>query len=263
MSYDTKKDTITVNDVTYDIEREDDRGHPEQTLTVTTFNVETDEYEDAFPGLSATLGYEEYDQHFHNPRDWAGNVGTMAVSYRGYELGDEDISKIDFEVIRGEDEDGYDNWVTLDPVTYFKEERGARVVLGLTVYEHSGLTMYVGSVGDYPFDQAGWDSSFVGFIYDTPENVKECMGDDVSDDDIEKALRSEVKVYASYLEGDIACFFVNDDESDYHDGCGGYVGDHERCEQDCFEALEHAIEARLAEMQERADAAARDIITKE
>ena len=97
MSYDVKKNTITVNDVTYRVSREPDRGHPEETLTLLDFDVEQDEFVDAFPGLSATLGMEEYIEDYMSPRDWS-NVGTMAVSYSGYNLGDEDIKDIDFEV---------------------------------------------------------------------------------------------------------------------------------------------------------------------
>ena len=316
MSYDTKQDTITVNNdgvsVTYDVEREPDRGHPEETLTLRVFDVETDEFIDPFPGLSGTLGMEEFDQEAHNPRDWS-NVGTMAVSYSGYNLGDEDIEKIDFEVkcphCDGENEDPNGNWVVgihhtaerlavgsqeeceiflrglpavasgryyieplgcpncvdgyveMNPVDYFRKERGARVVIGLTVYEHSGITMRAGNV-TLPWDTDRWDTSFVGFIYDTPEKVKECMGDDATDQQIEACLRSEVAVYAAYLEGDITNYTVEDEETNFFEGCGGYVGDHEQCEDECFAALEAAIVKRLAEQKERAEWAARDTITK-
>ena len=56
----------------------------------------------------------------------------------------------------------------------------------------------------HPFDTDRWDTSFVGFIYDTPEGVKQCLGDNATDEEIEAALRSEVAVYASYLEGDVS-----------------------------------------------------------
>ena len=255
MSYDTKKDTITVNDVTYDVKREPDRGGGgEETLRVFDFDVEADEFVDAFPGLSATLGYEE-DGSFANPREWS-NVGVMAVSYRGYNLGDEDISKIDFDHY---DEDK-DEYTLLNPVDYFKRERGARVVLGLTVYEHSGITMSAGDV-TFAFDSDRWDTSFVGFIYDTPEKVKECIGDDATDDQIKAALESEVKVYASYLEGDVTYYVVEDEETNFAESCGGYVGDSDYCESECFSSLETAIVKRLAEIKEKAHWAARDTIT--
>jgi hypothetical protein len=306
MSYDTKMDTITVNGITYDIETETSHSGMGEKLTLAR------DGEEVFEGIEGYLGYDD-DASMHNPREWS-NVGTMAVHYSGYDLGDEDIEKIDFEVqcpaCEGECEDPNDNWVVgihhaaehlavgsqedceeyletlpevesgryyiepmgcarcesegyvqVNPVDYFKRERKARVVLPVCVYEHSGMTMYVGAKGDYPFDSAGWDTSFVGFIFDTPEGVEQCIGKNVSDEAIESALISEVKVYASYLEGDITYWSVSDDESEFYDGCGGFVGDHEECKAQCYAGLESAIIARLAENKEREEMAARDINT--
>lgn len=314
MSYDTKQDTITVNDVVYHVEREPDRGSPEETLTIKEFSVEQDDWVFPFDGLSATLGMEEYIEEWMSPRD-AANIGTMSVSYNRYNLGDEDISKIDFEIEcpKCEGSGETDHWVVgfhstaerlvvgsyddcqewlsarldvltgsyyiepigcdrchgegripVNPVEYFKQERGARVVLPLSVYEHSGITMFVGK-GEYVFDPGGWDTSYVGFIFDTPEGIKECMGDPatISDEEITEALEAEVKLYASYLEGDVTCYYVEDEETGFSEGCGGYVGDSKYTESECFSTLEQAIIARLSEEKERADMAARDIITKE
>jgi hypothetical protein len=72
-----------------------------------------------------------------------------------------------------------------------------------------------------------------------------------------------VKLYASYLEGDVTCYYVEDEETGFSEGCGGYVGERKYTEQECFSTLESAVEARLVEQKERADMAARDIITKE
>ena len=315
MSYDVKKNTITVNDVTYRVSREPDRGHPEETLTLLDFDVEQDEFVDAFPGLSATLGMEEYIEDYMSPRDWS-NVGTMAVSYSGYNLGDEDIKDIDFEVecplCGGEGYadsfelqlrrsygseviatgteadmkaqaiernrkpvDGSVYMVTqaycekcegncvveCSPIDYFKRERGARVVIGLTVYEHGGISMSAGNV-THPWDTDRWDTSFVGFIFDTPEGVKQCLGDNATDEEIEAALRSEVEVYSSYLEGDVSRWSVQDDETDYNESCGGYIGDAKGCEDECFSNLEYAITRRLSENKERAHWNARGTETK-
>jgi hypothetical protein len=301
--YDIKNNTITVGEITYHVNREPDRGSPEETLTVTVYSMDSDEFEPAFPGLVATLGMEEVIEDYMSPRDWS-NVGTMAVSYRGYRLGDEDISDTNFEIecdaCEGSGTIDREGPVTerdhlfglhtvdyacekcdgageieVNPAEYFMKNEDARVVIGLFVYEHSGITMSAGArVGEvlkqsdvqstdrFVGDSAGWDTSFVGFIYDTPEKVKECIGDNATDEQIEAALRQEVEVYASYLEGDVSFYRVEDEETDYDDGCGGYVGDSKHCEQECFASLECAIEKRLTEIKERADMAARDIITK-
>ena len=59
--------------------------------------------------------------------------------------------------------------------------------------------------------------SSVGVIFDTPEGVQQCIGDDATLEQIEAALRSEVEVYSSYLEGDITYYNVQDEETDFHE----------------------------------------------
>jgi hypothetical protein len=296
MSYNMDEGTITVNDVVYNVHAVEDRGHPETTYTIKEFDLTTNDWVFPFDGLEGTVAYEESDISHANPRDWS-NVGTMAVSYRGYNLGDEDISEIDFEIecdeckgsgviehpVEGDPlgtaDDCHvcngDGRFTVDPARYFKAEHGARVVIGLFVYEHSGITMSAGPrVGDvlqksdvrstdrFMGDSAGWDTSFVGFVFDTPEMVKACIGDDATDEQIEAALRDEVKVYASYLEGDVTYYSVQDEETGYHDSCFGFVGDHKHTVDECYASLEHAIEARLAENNERAEWNARGTETR-
>ena len=299
MSYDTKKDTITVNDVTYDVEREPDRGSPEETLTLRDFSVERDEFFNPFPGLEATLGMEEYIEDFHNPRDWC-NVGLMACSHPNYNLGDKEVDAKDLldnevecdrcngmgerAIRKGMTDETWSvtcakcdgGYMTLSIVEYVQKEHGARVIIPLFLYDHSGISMSAGEAiiartetdadfsrsNRHPFDAQGWDVSSVGVIFDTPEGVKQCIGDDATVDQIKAALLSEVGVYSSYLEGDVAFYAVQDDETGFQDACGGFVGDHEGCEAECFSAMESAIVKRLAEIKEKAEWAARDTITK-
>ena len=169
-----------------------------------------------------------------------------------------------------------DGEISMNPADYFRQVHGARVVIPLFVYEHSGITIRGGapiisapltrgdvrSADRFVGDSAGWDTSFVGFLYDDPDQLVKLGCEDISDDDLVEALKGEISVYASYLEGDVSYFTVEDDETGYSDGCSGFIGgwgDHARKEM--FSSLENAIEKRLAEMQERADMAARDIIT--
>lgn len=302
MSFNTKTGTITVGDTTYDVETHStDRGQ--------RYTLQLDG-EDVFEGLEGLCENEEYIEEHDNPRQ-DSNVGTMAVNYRGYNLGDEDISQIEFEIKcdkcdgSGESEHwivGFhrtatplatgsyeecqawldsrldvltgsyyiepigcskckgDGVVPVNPVEYFKQERGARVVVGLTVYEHSGITMRAGNV-TLPWDSDRWDTSFVGFIFDTPEQLKDTMGDDVTDEQIEAALRGEVESYASYLEGDVTWYKVEDDETDFHESCGGFVGCHDECESECYGVMEIALIKRIAEEAERAYWLDREVLT--
>jgi hypothetical protein len=113
---------------------------------------------------------------------------------------------------------------------YLRVEYGATVVLPLFVYEHSGITMRAGanvndlaSRGRFMGDDAGWDTSLVGFIFDTPENLAETG---CPRDQIEEALRAEVEEYAQYLEGAVCGFVVRDTETDEClDSCWGFYDD--------------------------------------
>jgi hypothetical protein len=295
MSASAVTDTLEVDGVEYAIERKQ-RHDGTQYLTVP-----------GLPGLIGRLGYEQEDSSPFDPRE-DDNVGTMLVNYSGHNLGDgenddEDGAfyidcpscegtgeqKIPEHVIAlrriidptGEgaavdcDRCEGEGRIVTDPATYYRKVRGARVVLPLFVYEHSGMTIRAGAAiesaatrddvrsnGRFVGDAAGWDTSFVGFIFDTPEMVKACIGEDATDAGIEEILRGEVKQYAAYLEGDITWWSVDDSESNYEDSCGGYVGDHDYCEQSCLESMVEAIKQRHTEMTERAHWAARDTTTE-
>jgi hypothetical protein len=314
MSYDKSNNTITVDDVVYDVEMHSTDYGTRYTLS---FDGEA-----CFEGLEGLVEMEQYIEDHDNPRQ-DSNVGTIAIHYSGYNLGDEDISDIEFEVTcdkcdgSGELDDDWsvristmteipvksnhhffseqaaldyadtlavqnderiiidqgcehcnrEGVIHLNPVDYFKKERGARVVLPLIVYEHSGITIRVGHVGSVAGDAAGWDTSFVGYIFDTPEQVEQCIGDmsNRSEADqleiVTKALHAEIEGYASYLEGDVTWFKVVDEETDYHESCGGFIGCVEEAEDEMYSNLEHALVKRIAEEAERLYWLQREVLT--
>ena len=293
MSYNTKADTVTVGETTYDIERAStDYG---ERLT-----VELDG-EPVFDGLSGRIENERYIEDWMNPRaDCDGILGVMLTWHPGYELGggkhDERVREPDFDVqcpvcegtgeltvflldrteVVDPEQVGLDDWrlpdcawcegagdVELHPAAWAKQVHGARVCLPLHFYEHSGITMSAGTFGQrpgYPFD-CPWDAGIVGIVFDTAETRKECGWEERSDDEIEADLRNEISYYARYLEGDVRFWRVEDDETGFLEDCGGILGDDPDIEAEVFSALETAIERRLAEYAEAAHWAARDVVT--
>ncbi len=166
--------------------------------------------------------------------------------------------------------------ITVDPATYFRHEHGATVVIPLFVYEHSGITISGGSpvvtgpitrdhtrsTGRYAMDGAGWDTSFVGFIYDDRAQMAKMGCEDFTVEQIVAALNAEIEIYASYLENDVTYYRVEDPETGFDEGCGGYVGGYgEYAKEECFSSLEDAIERRIAENIERDYWAACDVET--
>lgn len=171
-------------------------------------------------GLTCEIHWEE-DASFCDPREWE-NFGTMVCWHPDYYLGDYQITNEDG---RGAVKNRFhrDDFDSLEKFArYLTLAECAVCVLPLAVYEHSGITMFVGTRGGYPFDSAGWDTSTVGFIYATKEDKDRCGLDDK---DVGQLLREEVKTYASWLEGEVYWWCVRDDEGEMMESCGGYVGD--------------------------------------
>lgn len=144
-----------------------------------------------------------YDYDPESPREW-DNVGTMICSHRSYNLGDEQFNS-----------DDYEGWDDLEK--HLIKERKAVIVLPLGLYDHSGITMYVGSSHDR------WDGGQVGFIYCTQEDIdREWKGDKVA---AEKYLRGEVETYDQYLRGDVFGFSItNPKNGEEVDSCWGFYG---------------------------------------
>ena len=100
------------------------------------------------------------------------------------------------------------------------------LVLPLSIYDHSGVTMYVGHQ-DAMFDPGGWDTSYVGFIYADIASIIECCGTDrqfFETEFLDKALRSEVEEYASWLRGEVYGYSVEDPDGNELDSCWGFIG---------------------------------------
>ena len=162
------------------------------------------------------------DEINESPREW-DNLGHIINFHDRYNLGDENTSKSKME--REMTPDDASEYITIegwqDVERYLIEQRGAINVLPLMVYEHSGITMYVGTTGDR------WDSSRIGYIYTTKELIERQGVDEANVDSI---LRREVETMDKYLRGEVYEYqivrYVKCDHGDTHreflDGCGGY-----------------------------------------
>lgn len=155
----------------------------------------------------------EHDSDPMNPRDW-DNFGNMVCFHKKYMLGD----RFDFDI------DDFGSWSEFRD--YIEAELGGMVILPLFLYDHSGISI---SVGSPRAQHASWDSGQVGFIYCTD-------GDMVANgvktlDQAEALLRGEVKSYDKYLRGDIynyritkedTCQACNHTSEIFEDSCGGW-----------------------------------------
>ena len=132
------------------------------------------------------------DNDPQDPRDWQ-DFGTMACFHNKYRLGDKhDIDTSDFE-----------SWDEIK--AHLVAEYGAVAILPLGLFDHSGISIYVGTRID------PWDSGQVGFIYATAADMASYGYKTI--EEAEEHLRNDVEVYDRYLRGDIYRFRIYKQES--------------------------------------------------
>ncbi len=123
-----------------------------------------------------------------NPRKNEDNLGTMYCTHPNYLLGDK--GAVAPEAAWGE----------------------IVCQLPLYLYDHGGLTMSTGAFS------CQWDSGQVGWIYLTKAAAEEAQ---VSPEEYELLLKSEVHIYDLYLQGEVWGCTLGADEGESY---GGYYG---------------------------------------
>jgi len=159
------------------------------------------------------------DQTPSDPRE-DDNLAVMVCAHNRYDLGDRKPDYMESEAVqRG----GYPLLVR-----YLRATRGVRHILPLALYDHSGITMYVGS-GPHALDARGWDSGMVGFIYIDDATI---AAEGTPENRVDACLRGEVETYDQFLRGDVYGYVVTrphceDDEcphAEVLDSCWGFFG---------------------------------------
>lgn len=164
-----------------------------------------EEYE--YKGFSVKI---MYDLDPANPMEDHCGMPTILHWHRRYDLGTEYPDDFGHPF---EDRDAV--------IERIKKEYGARVVIPVYLYDHSGITMSTA-----PFS-CPWDSGQVGFVFDTPDMLRDGWGDNPpTDEDLrDKILPSCIETYDQYLRGEIFGYVVEAPEGEdagRHDSCWGY-----------------------------------------
>jgi hypothetical protein len=169
-----------------------------------------------------------------SPREW-DNLGIMVCSHKRYNLGDEQINS-----------DEYNSWDEVRDALIAKYE--PVVILPLGLYDHSGITMYIGDTHDR------WDGGQVGFILvPKAKALKEWDVKHISPArkaQIKSILENEVKTYDQYLRGEVVGYQIIKDnqcetcqhvEHEVKDSCYGYYSEEDAIAEaksmiDCYTA---------------------------
>lgn len=152
------------------------------------------------------------DEIPESPRTW-GNLSTMVCFHKKYNLGDEHDYR----------QDDFNSWDELK--TKIKLLEKPAIILPLGLYDHSGITMYIGDSHD------NWDGGQVGFIFISKENARKEFGwKNLTKDRLArltKCLEEEVQEYDDYLTGNIYGYITEDSQGVKIDSSWGHVGDYE------------------------------------
>lgn len=119
------------------------------------------------------------------------------------------------------------------------------------MYDHGVTTVWVGA-GPHEFDQQGWDSGQIGFIYTTPERYRQiCEEGDGAPEKLkptwrkhaEKILRAEIETWDQYMTGDVYGYTVEVKATGEEvDSCWGFYG-REDVMAEMKASLESAVKA--------------------
>lgn len=170
------------------------------------------------------------DDNCENPREAWDEASKMVCWHRRYTLGDKH-QFLDPEEFR--------EWIKQVP---------GSIVMDLYLYDHSGISISARSfIGRA--QHAEWDSGQVGYVYMTPDMIRE----NFCTERITKAIReraiglieNEVKVYDDYLRGYVYGYKVEEADGEEIDSVWGYYGDPD--ESGLLEAAWDTIDYQIKE----------------
>jgi hypothetical protein len=203
--------------------------------------------------------YQDDDPQYADPRE-CDNLAKLYCWHPDYILGDEQFGRGDHESME-------------DVVEFLFCERRAILVIPLFLLDHSGISMSYGrpldgaawkqadieARGRFIGDEAGWDTTHVGFAYTTAEIV-ESLGVPNDPDEIRRQVVGEIEEYDKFLRGDVYGYVIEDEAGETIDSCWGFLGD-EYFEEEVARAVEDAKETLTRERDQVAYWQARDVET--
>lgn len=153
-----------------------------------------------------------YDDHIESPRSPGefDNMSHMVCFHKRMVLGDTD---------HGLSHNDFGSWDELEQ--YLIDERGAYLIYPLSIYDHSGVTIFIGP----PRDQ--WDSGYVGFVYVTKDDILHEYGEITPETKqlAKQVIEGEVETYDQYLRGEVYGYEIFEN-GDFYDSCWGFYGDY-------------------------------------
>jgi hypothetical protein len=161
-----------------------------------------------------------YDEDVVSPRSphEFSNMTHMVCFHGRMELGDQD---------HGLTSDRFGSWTDLE--TYLIEEEDAYLIYPLSIYDHGGVTIFIGQPTD------PWDSGQVGFVYVTKADILHEYGKLTPETEAlaKRVIDSEVETYDRYLQGTVYGYKIYENGV-FVDSCWGFYCDPEEIAEDVW-----------------------------
>ena len=203
--------------------------------------------------LIETIEYKGYniniypDDNPDNPRNW-DTLGIMVCFHSRYDLGDKANLTSDM----------FNGWEELE--AYLIKEKQAVVIAPLYLYDHSGISIRIGSfyACGLPQGHARFDSGQIGFIYVDKETLKKEYSvkriTKKTKDKAREVLENEVKTYNDYVSGNVYGYQVEDKEENDIDSCWGFIGDTDDMIKEAKGNIDFDIETKRKEKNKKVKA---------
>lgn len=156
-----------------------------------------------------------------NPREEYDNITDIVHWHNRYDFG----SKIDSMTSEELIEEHKDN----DPIL---------AILPLYLYDHSGISLSVGGSCSFGSGQVGW-------IYITESKAKLMGCENFTPEQLEQAIRDDIKTYDDYLTGQVFGFMVEGENGEVLESCWGFIGNSEDCMLEGKLAAESCIDPAM------------------
>jgi hypothetical protein len=126
----------------------------------------------------------------------------------------------------------------------------------LYAYIHSGITVNLGSMGNWPDQQ--WDCGLAGMVYVTREKAHEVFGKAHFDKNgrvrskaklraaCKKIAECEVKILDDWLTNNIWGYKITDPDGEEVGSCWGFLGDSEYCFEEAKTNLDYYVRKHLS-----------------
>lgn len=180
----------------------------------------------------------EYFVKTRNAHLVSGEEDSRCNQYYEYEVtlrGEKYTCHIDADTGDSEDDIAYQMGQELDWSEKLEliEATGEVVMLPISMYEHSGITLWLGSKWGHP--DAQWDCSSIGFAFVEKKTAEKEMSQRILPDGQKNdwkewaytIMEGEMKTYDQYLRGEVYGYMIEDEEGEvasnvYLCGCWGY-----------------------------------------